>query len=133
MQQHRQTIIDLETKFWQAMVDQDVDTAVDLLVEPALTASGYGIRKFDRNGYRQMSDQGPMVLTSFELSDFEVLFPNDTTAVVAYRAKQGVGQRGQKESTVQEANDTSTWVRDGDRWRCVMHSESLAQDAPPAN
>lgn len=133
MQQHRQTLIDLETKFWQSMVDQDVDTAVDLLVEPALTVSAHGIRKFDRDGYRQMADQGPMVLTSFELSDFEVLFPNEATAVVAYRARQGVCQRGRKESTVQEVNDTSTWVRDGDTWRCVMHSETPVNPPAAAN
>ena len=130
MQQHPQTIIDLETKFWQSMVDQDVGTAVDLLIEPALTVSGYGILKFDRDGYRRMADQGPMVVTSFELSDFEVLFPNDTTAVVAYRARQGVGKRGQKESAVQEVSDTSTWVLDGDRWRCVLHTETPVN--PPA-
>ena len=31
-----------------------------------------------------------MVLTSFELSDMEVVFPNDTTAVLTYHVKQGI-------------------------------------------
>ena len=28
------TLIDLETKFWQSMVDQDTDAALELLSEP---------------------------------------------------------------------------------------------------
>ncbi len=34
-----QTIINLETKFWQSMVDSDTDTAFDMLTEPALAVS----------------------------------------------------------------------------------------------
>jgi hypothetical protein len=41
-----------------------------------------------------MAEQGSMVLTSFELSDVEVLFPNDTTAVLTYHVKQEVAPRG---------------------------------------
>lgn len=62
-----QTLIDLETKFWQSMVNQDTDTALDLLSEPALMVSSHGAM-----------------------------------------------------------NDTSTWVQNGDRWKCVMHTETPA-------
>jgi len=47
------TLIDLETKFWQSMVDQDPDTAVSLLSEPALMVSAHGAMKFDHAGYRR--------------------------------------------------------------------------------
>ena len=30
------TLVDLETKFWQSMVDHETDVALDLLCEPAL-------------------------------------------------------------------------------------------------
>jgi ketosteroid isomerase-like protein len=118
------TLIDLETKFWQSMVNQDTDTALEMLNEPALMVSSNGAMKFDHAGYRKMAEQGSMVLTSFELSDMEVLFPNDTTAVLTYHVKQGVAPRGKGESTAQEMNDTSTWIQDGTRWRCVMHTET---------
>ena len=36
------TLIDLETKFWQSMVDQDADAALQLLHDPALMASAHG-------------------------------------------------------------------------------------------
>ena len=118
------TLIDLETKFWQSMVNHDTDAAVQMLSEPALMVSSHGTIKFDHAGYRKMADQGSMVLTSFELSDMEVVFPNDTTAILAYRVKQGLAPRGEGEGTEQEMNDTSTWIQTGKDWRCVMHTET---------
>lgn len=133
MRTSTKTLIDLENKFWQSMVDQDAETAVSLLCEPALMVGGHGAMKFDHAGYRKMAEQGQMVLKSFELSDVDVVFPNETTAVLTYRVKQGVGSRGDSKSTTQEMADTSTWVQaDGDDWRCVMHTETPVQADRPA-
>jgi hypothetical protein len=41
------TLIDHETKFWQSMVNQDTDTALEMLTEPALMVSSHGAMKFD--------------------------------------------------------------------------------------
>ena len=124
------TLIDLERKFWQAIVDQDADTATDLLTEPALMVSAHGAMKFDHAGYRKMAEKGSMVLTSYELSDMNVVFPNDATAVLTYHVKQKVSQRDNGKGTVQEMNDTSTWVRQGDDWRCVVHTETPVGASP---
>jgi ketosteroid isomerase-like protein len=121
------TLIDLEKRFWQSMVDQDTDTALEMLSEPALMVSSQGAIKFDHDGYREMADKGPRVLTSYELSDIDVIFPNESTAVLTYRVKQGVSPRGDGRSKVEEMNDTSTWIRNGDRWQCVMHTEAPAK------
>jgi len=69
-----QTLAELETKFWQSMVDQETDVTLDLLSEPALMVSSHGSMKFDHAGYRQMAEHGSMVVTSFELSDVDVVF-----------------------------------------------------------
>lgn len=121
------TLIDLETRFWRSMVDHDTDTALELLNEPALMVSSHGAIKFDHAGYRKMAEQGPMVLTSFELSNMEVVFPNDTTAVLTYHVKQAVAPRGKGDRTEQEMNDTSTWIQTGKNWRCVMHTETPSE------
>jgi len=73
------------------------------------------------------------VLTDFELSDMNPVFPNDATAVLTYRVKQKVSQRGNGKGVAQEMNDTSTWIRQGDDWRCVMHTETPAAGAPKMN
>ena len=49
------TLIDLEKKFWQAIVDHDTDGALELLSEPALMVSTHGAMKFDHDGYRKMA------------------------------------------------------------------------------
>ncbi|HSV35365.1 MAG TPA: nuclear transport factor 2 family protein [Ramlibacter sp.] len=126
-------LIDLETKFWQSMVDHDTDTALEMLSEPALMVSSHGAMKFDHAGYRQMADHGSMVVTAFELSDIEVVFPNDATAILTYRVKQAVAPRGEGESTEQEMNDTSTWIQKGNRWQCVMHTETPVERMPAAH
>ncbi len=130
------TLIDLETKFWQSMVDQDTDAALQLLHEPALMASSHGAMNFDHAGYRKMAEQGSMVVTAFALSDVEVLFASETTAVLTYRVKQTVAAREGGKSgkgTVQEMSDTSTWVYVGKRWQCVLHTESQMEAKPAKN
>ena len=118
------TLIDLEKKFWQSMVDQDTDTALQMLDEPALMVSAHGAMKFDHDGYRRMAEQGSMIVTGFELSDVEAVFPNDTTAILTYRVRQKVASRQNGESSEQEMNDTSTWVKTAEGWKCVMHTET---------
>jgi len=121
------TLVDLETKFWRSMVDQDTDAAIDMLSEPALMVSANGAFKFNHADYRKMAEQGSMVVTSFELSDVDVVFPNQSTAILTYRVKQEVAPRGKGERISQEMNDTSTWVQKDEQWKCVMHTETPAE------
>ena len=118
------TLIELETKFWQSIVDQDTEIALQLLNEPALMVSAHGAMKFDHAGYRKMAEEGTMVVTSFELSNLEVTFPAQKTAILTYRVKQIVAPRNKDASTAQEMNDTSTWIQLGNVWKCVMHTET---------
>jgi hypothetical protein len=118
------TLIELERKFWQSMVNQDTDTATGLLNEPALMVSPMGSIKFNHDGYRRMAEQGSSILTAFELSNVDVLFPNEGTAIVTYKVKQDLVERDSNKATTQEMNDTSTWIHDGEDWRCVMHTET---------
>jgi hypothetical protein len=127
------TLIDLETTFWQSMVDQDTDAALQLLHEPAQMVSSHGAMKFDHAGYKKMAEQGSMVVTAFTLSDIEVLFASKTTAVLTYRVKQTVAARESGKngkSTIQEMSDSSTWVYIDERWQCVLHTESKMEAKP---
>jgi hypothetical protein len=124
----RKTLVDLETRFWQSMVDNDADTAIGMLAEPALMVSAHGTMRFDHDQYRKMADNGARVLTSFELSDMQVVFPDEKTAILAYRVRQSMAPRGHEDqSSEEEMYDTSTWIRSGDAWHCVMHTETPVQ------
>ncbi len=127
------TLIELETKFWQSMVDQDTEAALQLLHDPAQMASSHGAMKFDHAGYRKMAEQGSMVVTAFVLSDIEVMFPSEATAVMTYRVKQTVAEREGGKSgkgTIQHMLDTSTWIYVNKRWQCVLHTESQMEAKP---
>ena len=117
-------LVELEKKFWQSMVDQDTDAALAVLHEPALMVSPHGAMKFDHSGYRKMAEHGSMIVKGFELSDVQVVLPNDDTAILTYRVKQKLAQRGTSDETEEEMNDSSTWIKTGDGWKCVMHTES---------
>ncbi|RYX89937.1 MAG: nuclear transport factor 2 family protein [Comamonadaceae bacterium] len=118
-------LVALEKKFWQSMVDDDTDAALQLLAEPALMVSSHGAMKFDHAQYRQMAEQGSMVIKSFELDDVQVHCPTDGTALLTYRVKQTMATRGKSDDQVAEMADSSVWQRSGDgQWRCVMHTET---------
>ncbi len=124
MKPSTQSLVALETRFWQAMVDQDADAATELLSEPAVMVGSHGAMQSDHAGYRKMADQGSMVVTSFEFNDMKVMFPNDTTAVLTYRVTQGVAPRGETRGKSQEMADSSTWIQQAGEWKCVMHTET---------
>jgi ketosteroid isomerase-like protein len=120
-------LINLEKKFWQSMVDDDADAAIGLLAEPALMVSTHGAMKFDHAAYRQMAEKGTYTVKSYELSDMQVVFPNDSTAVLLYNVKQTLVPRAKGDGMTQQMTDTSTWIKDGKGWKCVMHTETPSQ------
>jgi ketosteroid isomerase-like protein len=127
MQTASKTLIDLENRFWKAIVDEDADTAISMLTEPAYMVSPHGTMKFDHATYRKMAEEGSMIVKSYKLSDMDVVFPTEDTAVLTYKVKQDVAQRAKPDAPeTQQMADSSTWVRRGDRWLCVMHTESPA-------
>jgi len=128
MQTPAKTIVDLEMKFWQSVVEHDTDTALNMLCEPALMVSPHGAMKFDHDEFRKMAEQDSLVLTAFELSNMQIVFPNENTAVLSYHAKQKLTPRGTGNAVTQEMNDTSTWIRTLDGWKCVIHTETPAGD-----
>lgn len=130
MQATQSTLIDLEKKFWQSIVDEKTDVALDLLCEPSLMVSAHGAMKFDHAAYRKMAEGGTQVVKSFEMSDVDVVFPNDSTAIVSYRVKQNVAPRGAGSGKVEEMQDSSTWVKTAKGWQCAIHTETPAVAKP---
>ncbi len=118
------TLFELENKFWRSIVEEDTGTATRLLTEPAFMVSSHGAFKFDHAVYRQMAEQGSMVIKSFELSDMDAIFPNPDTAILSYKVRQVLCARGGSEEITQDMTDTSVWVRQRSEWRCAMHTET---------
>lgn len=126
MQAHAETrnLIELETRFWNSMVENDTDAALALLDQPALMVSAHGAMKFDHDSYRKMAEQGAMVLKSYDLSDVKVMFPTDDLAVLTYKVRQTTAMRKDQKESTQTMADSSTWVKKDGAWKCVMHTET---------
>ncbi|MBC5767278.1 nuclear transport factor 2 family protein [Ramlibacter albus] len=128
MEDATKTLQELERKFWQSMVDEQTDTALGLLDEPALMVSAHGSMKFGHDEYRKMAEHGQLVLKRYELGDIEAVFPTEDTAILMYSVTQTTAPRESSKGgeKTEEMVDTSTWVRKGGTWKCVMHTETPA-------
>jgi len=89
MQPQAKTIIDLERKFWQSLVDNDTDVALGMLAEPSLMVSSHGAMSFDHAKYREMAEHG-----TFSRGELDRLMDMATAGIVALDAGQRAALAG---------------------------------------
>ena len=53
-----QEIIELEKKFWQSIVDNDVDASIAMLDEGSVVTGAQGLMRLSHDDYRKMAEQG---------------------------------------------------------------------------
>ena len=119
-------LIGLEKKYWQAIIDKDLDAALQLTDDPCIVAGAQGVASIGRKEFKGMMNSETWTLNRFDLDDVQVRVLNDDTAVVAYKVREEMTVEG-KPLTL-EAADASTWVRKNGKWLCAMHTEALAGD-----
>ena len=125
MTANKQQIIDLETRFWQSMKDKDVPTAQSLIAKECLITGPMGSMRINPAKYGEMTRDGKWRLDNFTFSDIEVIAPSDDVAVIAYKVHQ-TGAMKDKPMDLHAA-DSSTWIRDGDGWKCALHTETILE------
>ena len=120
-------LLELENQYWQTMRSHDVEAAVRLTSFPCLVAGASGVGLIDEPTYRKMMTGAKWKLHDFRITDGKVQFPNDDTALVAYKVHEDLTVEGEKVKL--DAADTSVWVRRGGKWLCAMHTESVSGDS----
>ena len=120
-------LLDLETQYWQAMKDKDVETAMRLTDEDCIVAGSQGVARLNRQALSSMLESAPYILHDFELKDAEVRELSDDVAILAYTVHEELTVDGKPVKL--DAADASTWVRRNGRWQCALHTESIAGDA----
>jgi hypothetical protein len=123
-------IMALERKFWQSMVDMDVEAAISLLDEQSTTAGTQGIHYFSPAEYKTMAEGGDARITSFEFFGERVIFPAPDVAIASYKAKQSFTMAGKSHEQV--VYDTTTWIRKDGKWVACAHTETPEQKNPSA-
>lgn len=121
-----QQLIELEKKYWQAMQDHDLKTAVSLTDFPCIVAGERGVQAIDQKQFEQMFNSHNEDIVEFDFEDTpEVRMLGPDTAVIAYKIQSVVNKEGQERPM--KAIDTSTWIRRGEKWVCAMHTEIMLQ------
>ena len=119
----RQEIIDLETKFWEAMISKDADTASAMMAEKSIVIGPQGVSEIARGDFAKMMEGSKWTLDSYKLSDVQVLFPTEDTAVIGYKVRQKGKMDGKPYDM--ECADASTWTKADGGWLCALHSETV--------
>ena len=120
-------LVELETQYWQAIRDNDVDAAMQLTDDPCVVSGAQGAASIDRKAFAGMLNSDTWTLNEFEfVGDVIARAVTDDVAIVAYKVREELTVDG-KPLTL-EAADASTWVRRDGRWLCALHTESIIGD-----
>ena len=123
-----QELVSLEHRYWRAVQDHDVETAVSLTDFPCIVAGSRGVRSVDERTYREMMASSSYQVKRFTVKgEMQARMLSDDVGIVAYEIHELLNVNGS--SIAIDATDASTWVRRGGRWRCALHTESIAGDA----
>jgi len=124
----KETLLEVEKRFWDAMRTKDAGTAAQLTDDGCIIVGAQGVSAVDPKTMGTLTSEGTWQLQQFSFDDrtTQVHFVNDDVAIVAYRVNERVVVDGK--TLPVEANDSSVWVRRGGEWRCALHTESLVGD-----
>jgi hypothetical protein len=121
-------LLELEKRYWQAIKDKDADMAVRLSDDPCIVTGAQGVGVMDHKTVAALMQADTYTLNRFELKDGpQVRLLGEDVAIVAYQVHEELTVEG-KPVTL-DAADASVWVRREGRWRCALHTESIAGDA----
>jgi ketosteroid isomerase-like protein len=121
-----QQLIDLEKKYWDAMVSKDVDTAVRMSDDPCYIAGAQGVSQIDNAQYRKLMTDGKWTLHSYSMDKILARLISPDVAIIAYTVTENLTVDGK--ALTMTANDSSTWVRRNGEWKCSMHTEAVSGD-----
>lgn len=121
-----QELLELETQYWNAIKDKNVDAAMRLTDDPCIVTGAQGIGRIDKQALAGVMKAAPYTLHNFKVDDVQVRLLRDDVAIVAYHVHEQLTVDGK--AVVLDAADSSTWVRRDGRWVCALHTEAIVGD-----
>lgn len=125
---HSREILDVERQFWNAMEEKDSASAARMTDDQCLIVGAQGVSAITPEVMSKLTSNGEWEIQqyTFDEKNRQVRFVSDDVAIVAYTVRERVLVDG--ETVPVEANDSSVWVRRDGKWRCALHTESIAGD-----
>ncbi|MEI6665449.1 MAG: nuclear transport factor 2 family protein [Chloroflexota bacterium] len=121
-----QEILDVEHEYWDSMISKDSAVATRLTAERSIITGAQGVSEVTSAGIGEMVQSDAWTLKRYAFSEVRMLTPTPDTAILAYHVTEELEVDG-KPLTL-EANDSTVWMRSGDGWISVLHTESVAGD-----
>ena len=123
----KEAIISREKAAWQAFKDKKADEFKKLVSTDLVAVYADGIH----NLQQEVDGMGKTDMKSFDLSDFNVVFPNKKTAIITYKAKIEATTDGKDVSGTYNAG--SVWHVASGQWMGIFHTDSkVAAPTSPA-
>jgi len=122
----KEAIISKEKAAWQAFKDKKADEFKKLLSTDLVTVYAGGMH----NLQQELDGMSKTDMKSFDLSDFNVVFPNKKTAIITYKAKIEATSEGKDISGTYNAG--SVWHTANGQWVGIFHTDSKVT-APPTS
>jgi hypothetical protein len=114
----KETIISREKAAWQAFKDKKADEFKKLLSTDLVSVYADGMH----NLQQEVDSMSKTDMKSFDLSDFNVVFPNKKTAIITYKAKIEATVGGKDVSGTY--NVGSVWHTANGQWVGIFHTDS---------
>ena len=116
-------IVELEKKYWQGMEDHNYETVKNLTRFPCIVAGKNGVHSVDEASFKKMFESGNGdKIKILNFSDIETQVIGENSAVIAYLIELGI--EGDKQNAPMKCACTSTWIKEDDKWTCVLHTET---------
>jgi len=113
----KEAIISREKAAWQAFKDKKADEFKKLLSADLVSVYADGMHTLPQ----EVDSMSKTDLKSFDLSDFNVVFPNKKTAVITYKAKIDATTDGKDISGTY--NVGSVWHTANGQWVAIFHTD----------
>lgn len=112
-------IKELETAMWEAARNRDSESFLELVDEKAVMVCG----GFRCSGLEYSCIIKEFDLTSYEISDFEVIFSTDEICQVHYVIETNVSREENKDLEGL-FHITTTWSRSDGKWKVIFNMDS---------
>ena len=121
----KEAVISKEKAAWQAFKDKKADDFKKLLSTDLVSVYSDGMHTLQQ----EVDSMSKTDLKSFDLSDFNVVFPNKKTAIITYKAKIDATADGKDISGTY--NVGSVWHTANGQWVGIFHTDMKV--APPTS
>jgi ketosteroid isomerase-like protein len=118
----KQQILALETQFWDAVQSRDTQTAASLSDDPCIVVGSQGVGEISHEVFSQMMKQDRWTIAGYSLKDVHVRQISEDVVAVAYTVEEDGKLEGRDMKL--KAYDCSVWKKVGERWICVVHTET---------